>query len=341
MDHVEFQTYFRSLFINTHACRETECWQLRRMAWFIAEPTLFGEAQCITISELARAFYGADTRRTRNNVYRTLKRIDSQLWNHQGGKVPSHEIPHIELVKIRANHGPQHDAKGRSSIGYRIELNPPIKIYPPRENQLSSDPPTIIPSDFHSVAQTFLEMAIQVITRELISRKIISSHTLIPTTEVAIKVALDLLFDQEADFLSKRTRYFIPLTRVRVEMTNGKTTNFSIDAVNDKANELLGFDVTSTESIGLARKEALERVGSWMDQNDLTVLLADQDRTLRDYERGLNARARVPFKFNSTHPSRMFQSRSLLPRILSAQVARVSVSTEIHKAIVAYIDYGN
>jgi hypothetical protein len=341
MEQSEFQAYLDALFVNRQARRDTECWQLRRIAWFVAEETLIKGRPSVGIDAIAVAIYGEDTRSSRGNVYRSLSRIRDQLARHQRASPPTSERPHVRLERVPRAAAGHRTASGRLAGGLRLALTPGIDLRRGAvavESAALPGAPTIIPDDLHAQSQLVFERAIKVVTSELTRRGMLRPGVVVPTTELTTRLALDLLFDPEADFLSRRMKYFYPLTRVRLEMRKGRAVSFRVDALNEMANAFYGVHPDSRELFGVLREQLFERVQSWMDERNFEALYADQQKTLREYERRHHATATVPVRFNRAHPNPRFRGSHYGFRILSTQIERVDAETEVHKAIVAYID---
>lgn len=130
----------------------------------------------------------------------------------------------------------------------------------------------------------------------------------------------------------------LAVSRVRAEVEMGKIISFELAAVNGATNTLYGLPETSSKLIGADVPTLFARLRQWMNEDDYQEFEKDQYRGQDDFPGPEYAIARVPLRFNATHPNPEFRGKKLRLLMTDRHQPRWRKDVKIYYCIVAYLD---
>ena len=130
----------------------------------------------------------------------------------------------------------------------------------------------------------------------------------------------------------------VPLVEAQVDLINSQVVSLHMTWLSPKANEFYDLPPESKRLFGAEALTLLERLKPWMGRRDYDSLIADQERTLRQFEEERFAIAEVPAVLNSKHPRPEFRNRRFMPVIAQIDELPTSGDVESHRAIVVYAE---
>lgn len=118
---------------------------------------------------------------------------------------------------------------------------------------------------------------------------------------------------------------------------DGELVNAKIEASNPAADGFYGY--SQGETVGKSSNELGDRLKEFMDEADFEDFANDQGAIIRQWLNGKVAYAKVPVKFNDSHPIPTYQNKKYLPLIVQLTPGEpIDGVGEVEYLTVLYLD---